>query len=286
VRGVPINFKQDERIIVMVLKQVSATDDSSVLIDDIAGHFQAMNLPRLAKANLYLGMPLSILKNISQALFDQRYEDENKKFNNRLRYAGIVRERNAETFMWDKDTYPFAEPGAIEAALSIDFVKQRKNLIVAGPPGTGKSMLVVIIACKAIRDGFSVKYKTAHDIAVDLKEMRTGNSLSSYIKKLKACDVLIIEDVKFASFNTSTAESFFSVINGRYECKTTIITSNGNINEWAAKFPDKTMSSAMLGRFYQEAILVNMNGAEDMRLKHAKGLLNLTSTDGIMRGGG
>ena len=270
----------------MVLQQENAAVDSSAVITDITGQFQAMKLPRLATQDLYLGMPFPILEKIHKALSEQRFEDENKRFVNRLRLSGIVRDRSADTFKWDNDTYPLAEPGVIECAMSIDFVKRRKNLIVAGPPGTGKSMMVIVVACKAIRAGFSVKYKSAHDIAVELKEARAGKCLSAYIKKLKACDVLIMEDVVFASFDKSTAQSFFSLIDGRYGQKTTIITSNGSINEWAASFPDKRMSSAILGRFYEDAILVNMNGAVDMRLKRAKGLLDIKDTDGSNTGGG
>ena len=56
----------------------------------------------------------------------------------------------------------------IERALDAGFVKLRQNLIVTGPPGTGKSLLVTIVACKAIWAGFSVKYKTGYDIAIEL----------------------------------------------------------------------------------------------------------------------
>jgi len=257
----------------MALKQVDVSEDASTVTDGITGIFQAMKLPRLADADLYLGIPFPILDKFYQALREQRLEDDKKKFLNRMRYSGIFKERSADTFKWGEDTYPLAEPGAIENALSIDFVRQRKSLIVAGPPGTGKSLLVTIIACKAIWAEFSVLYKTAHDIATELRETKTVNSLSGYIKKLQARDVLIIEDVTFATFDKPTAQAFFSIMDKRYGRKTTIITANGNINEWAGNFPDKSMSSAILGRFYEDATLINMNGAIDMRLSKAKGIL-------------
>jgi DNA replication protein DnaC len=147
---------------------------------------------------------------------------------------------------------------------------------MAGPPGAGKSLLTVVIACKAIREGFSLKYKTAHNIATELLEAKAGNSLSGYIKKLQSCDVLVIEDLTFSTFDLKTAQAFFSVIDGRYGSKTTIITSNSSIKEWVQNFPDEIMSSALLGRFYEEALLVNMNGAVDMRLKLAKGMIEAT----------
>jgi DNA replication protein DnaC len=263
----------------MTLKQANAAEGHSALINGVTGIFQAMNLPRLVNADLYLGIPFPVLENFHQALCEQRSEDEKKRFLNRLHYAGIFKERSADTFKWDGDTYPLAEPGAIESALSIEFVRQRKSLIVAGPPGAGKSLLVTIIACKAIWADFSVMYKTAHDIAIELRESKSGNSLSGYIKKLQARDVLIIEDVTFATFDKPTAQAFFSVMDKRYGRKTTVITANGNINEWAGNFPDKSMSSAILGRFYEDALLINMNGAIDMRLNKAKGMLGYMDND-------
>jgi DNA replication protein DnaC len=274
--GFTVAQQHDGRISIMTLKQENALDDTSEVIKEITSHFSAMNLPRMADSGLYLGMPFSMLEEFASALAEQRSRDEDKRFVNRLRYAGIVRERTPECFRWSDDAYPFAEPGAIESALDIDFIMQRRNLIIAGPPGVGKTLLVLIIACKAVRANFSVKYKTGHGIATELREARIGNSLSGYIKKLQGCDLLIIEDVIFATFDIKTAQSFFSLIDGRYGRKSTAITSNGSLNEWAAAFPDKSMSSAILGRFYEDALLINMNGAEDMRLKRAKGMLGNT----------
>ena len=262
------------------LKQENAAEDSAAAIENITGQFQAMRLPRLADAGLYLGAPLPVLENLRQALGEQRSEDERKRFASRMRHAGIARERSPDTFQWGPDTYPLADPGAVERALGAEFVGQRKNLVVAGPPGAGKSLLAVIVACKAIRAGFSVRYRTAHGIATELREAKAGNGLSGCIRRLQSCDLLVIEDVAFATFDARTAESFFSVVDGRYGRKSTAVTSNGSISEWAGNFPDKRMSSALLGRFYEDAILVNMNGAEDMRLKKAKGILECAGSEG------
>jgi len=263
----------------MQLKQDNALEDSATVINNITALFQEINMPLLAERSLYLGIPFKTLEAFHRTLSKQRYDDEKKRFHNRLRYAGITKERTENTFKWEDSTYPFAEPGVIESALTIDFIRQRKNLVMAGPPGAGKSLLAVVIACKAIREGFSLKYKTAHNIVTELREAKAGNSLSGYIKKLIACETLVIEDLTFVTFDLKTAHSFFSIIDGRYRSKTTIITTNGNIKEWVKNFPDEIMSSALLGRFYEEALLVNMNGAKDMRLELAKGMLEVAGKD-------
>jgi len=268
----------------MTLKQESAAENSAAVISGIKKLFSAMNLPKLADDRLYIGIPFTILDKFLNTLSEQRTADEKKRFANRLRYAGIVRERAEDTFKWGDETYPNAEPGVIESALTVDFVRQRKNLVVAGPPGAGKSLLVLIIGCKALREEFSVKYKTAHDIAVELSEAKDGNSLLGYVRKLQACDVLIIEDLTYATFDINTAQSFFSVIDGRCGRKTTILTSNSNIKNWAKDFPDKRMMPALLGRVYEDALLINMNGAQDMRLKRVKGMLDGVDKDGKWEG--
>ena len=59
------------------------------------------------------------------------------------------------------------------------------------------------------------------------------------------------------------------------------------MKEWARNLPVKEMGSAILGRFYEEALLINMNGAEDMRLKRAKGMLdNMGNCDVDAKGAG
>jgi len=262
----------------MTSKQENPAENVTALIDRITQEFHAMGLPLIANPKLYHGTPFSILDNFYQTLCKQRSEDEEKRFLNRMKYAGIFRQRSQNTFIWDEDIYPLAEPGAIESVLTLDFLRNRKNLVVIGPSGAGKSLLVLIAACNAIRANFSVKYKTGHDIAIALKEARIGNSLSGYIKKLQACDMLIIEDITFASLDSKAAPAFFAIIDRRYErCKTTVVTSNGNINEWAAGLKIEGMSTAILGRFYEGAILVNMNGAKDMRLRQAKDMLEDTT---------
>jgi DNA replication protein DnaC len=261
------------------LKQENAMDDAAAMTEEILKLFNAANMTRLANGNLYLGMPYPILKEFLEALNLQHLEDGNKRFRNRMRYAGIFKERTENTFCWDDDTYPQIEPGAIEQALTIEFVRQKRNLIMAGPQGVGKTLLTIILACKALREEFSVKYKTAHDIVTELLEARVGNILSGYIKKMQAYDVLVIEDFTFSSPDINTAQAFFSIIDKRYGRKSTIITTNKSIKKWIADFPDSSMCIAFLGRLYEDALWLNMNGAKDMRLKRAEGMIDSIEGD-------
>jgi DNA replication protein DnaC len=232
--------------------------------------FASADMLRLADPNLYIGAPYGVLVGLSDALARQIDENENRRYYNRMRYAGIIKEKTENTFKWDENTYPLMAPGLIEQALTLDFINEKQNLIMAGPPGVGKSVFAVVLACKALRKEFSVKYRTAHDIVTDLQEKRQGNSLSRYINRMQACDVLVIEDITFSDPDSKTAHDFFSIIDKRYGRKSTVITTNGNMKEWAASFSDKKLFAALFGRLYEEALVMNMNGAKDMRLSHSQ----------------
>jgi len=251
----------------MELKQENPAENSAAVINRIIELFGVVNLPFLADRSLYTGISQSVLMKFHSALDRQRREDEEKKFANRMRYAGIYKERTESTFQWDDNTYPLAQPGMIENILTIDFIREKKNLIIPGPPGSGKTLLSIIVACKAIRENFSVKYRTAHEIITELQEAKSGNSLSGCIKKYKSCDLLVIDDLTYATPDKKTAQSFFSIIDKRYALKSTIITSNTNIKTWTETFPDKSMCAALLGRVYEEGLVLNMNGAKDMRIQ-------------------
>ena len=264
----------------MQLKQEKPAENSAAVINEITKLFETVNLPRLADEGLYMGIPHSILAGFHSALDKQCTENEEKRFSNRMRYAGIHRERVEETFKWDDNTYPLAEQGIIDKILTIDFIRQKKNLIIPGPPGTGKTMLSIIVACKALRENFSVKYKTAHDIIIELQESRVGKGLTGYINKYKSCDLLIIDDLTYVTPDKKTAQAFFSIIDKRYNLKSTIITSNTSMKEWAETFPDKSMYAALIGRLQEEAIFLNMNGAKDMRLQREMDMLeNITTLE-------
>jgi DNA replication protein DnaC len=98
--------------------------------------------------------------------------------------------------------------------------------------------------------------------------------LSGCIKKYKACDLLIIDDLTYITPDKKTAQSFFSIIDKRYSLKSTIFTSNTNIKTWAENFPDESMCAAFLGRIVEESLLLNMNGAKDMRLQRDRDMFD------------
>lgn len=105
----------------MSVKQGYAAEDSAALIEDILKLYIEVKMPELANRNLHLGIPYPVLWELCNALHRQHSGDGDKRFYNRLWYAGIFKERTEHTFQCSEDTYPLAEPATVYQDSSVFF---------------------------------------------------------------------------------------------------------------------------------------------------------------------
>ncbi len=123
---------------------------------------------------------------------------------------------------------------------------KKKNIMLLGKPGTGKTFLASCIANTVIQRGFSVLFLTAFEAVERMLKYHTtfDSSKFSYLAPLLDCDLLIIDDLGSESiFKNVTVEYFFHVINERRLLdKTTVITSNLTIDEIGIRYGERTAS--------------------------------------------
>jgi len=91
-------------------------------------------------------------------------------------------------------------------------------------------------------------------------EARNDNRLSIYIKQFRKIDLLIIDELGYATFDLTAAELLFQLLATRYETMSTIITSNLAFSDWVKVFHDRTLTAAILDRITHHALILNMNG--------------------------
>ena len=86
------------------------------------------------------------------------------------------------------------------------------------------------------------------------------------LKNVNACDVLIIDELGYLSFDAAGASLLFQIFAARYETKSTMVTSNLEFSKWVTFLgQDEHMTAALIGRLVHQSIILNMNG-EDYRL--------------------
>ena len=124
---------------------------------------------------------------------------------------------------------------------SLDFIREGKNIIMTGNPGTGKTHTAIGLGIKACEQGYRVLYTTIPYLVTELKESNSKQKLRAYQKRFEKYDLIIADELGYISFDREAADLLFTVLSLRASQKSTIITSNLTFERWDEIFGDAAM---------------------------------------------
>ncbi|TDQ31887.1 IS21-like element helper ATPase IstB [Aureibacillus halotolerans] len=148
-----------------------------------------------------------------------------------------------------------------------EWLEQNYNLILLGPPGAGKTLLSVGLGIEAIHKGFQVYFVTMGELIQLLKTEEYVHKSKVQLKRLRASDLVIIDDVMYMALDQREATFFFQLIHQLYEQCSLILTSNRSPEEWTEIVGNQGMMTAILDRLLHRVEVIHMNN-ESHRLKH------------------
>ena len=152
------------------------------------------------------------------------------------------------------------------------FVRQKQDVLLLGPPGVGKSYLVQAIGHQAIKCGLLVLYRSIFDLARDFLHDEASSPkeqdrmLARYLKP----DLLIIDDMGMKQLPRRSGECLLEIILRRHENRSTMMTSNRPLEDWAKLIGDVPAATAILDRFLQHAQVMTITGRSYRLKDHAK----------------
>ena len=184
-------------------------------------------------------------------------EKAHRSLERRLRNARIGRFKPMVDFDWEwpeKIDRPL-----IERALTLEFIREGRNLILLGANGLGKTMITRNIAHAAVLAGHSVLFRTASDLLDDLQS-DSPLLLRRRLKKYARPALLCIDEIGYLSYDTHAADLLYEVINRRYEFRSVLITTNRAFKDWNLVFPNATSIVSLLDRLTHHADVTLIQG--------------------------
>jgi DNA replication protein DnaC len=173
------------------------------------------------------------------------------------------------------DTFDFAAIPGLNKMLVLDlarcgYILRRENIIALGNSGTGKTHVALALGLAACQKGFSVTFTTAASLVNQLLEARDERRLRKFQRNLQAVKLLIVDELGYVPLSPTGAELLFETFSQRYECGSTIVSSNLPFEDWTSILGSERLTGALLDRLTHHVSILAMNG-DSYRLKQSAG---------------
>jgi DNA replication protein DnaC len=185
-------------------------------------------------------------------------ERSRRRIERHLAEARLPPGKTLDTF--DFEAVPVVSKAQIMALAAGDaWLDKGANLILFGPPGTGKSHLAAALSFALVENGWRVLFARTTDLVQRLQIARRELALEAAIARLDKYHLLILDDLAYVTKDQAETSVLFELIGARYERRSLLVTANQPFGEWGKIFPDQAMTLAVIDRLVHHASIFEMN---------------------------
>ncbi|WP_420636167.1 IS21-like element helper ATPase IstB [Candidatus Palauibacter sp.] len=133
------------------------------------------------------------------------------------------------------------------------------NVLLFGPPGTGKSHLAAGLGLRLVENGFRVLYQRTANLVQKLQAARRDLALEGAIRKLYKYHLLVLDDFSYVTSENAETSVLFELIGARYENRSLLVIANEPFSARGRIFGGDAMTLAAVDRLVHRSHIFELN---------------------------
>jgi DNA replication protein DnaC len=173
----------------------------------------------------------------------------------------------------EMETFPFSRQPKLnrKRIMSLydgfDYMTKKRNIVLLGPTGSGKTGLATSFLLQAIDRGYRGYYISFPNLVAELYASLADHSEAKVIQKYVSYDCLVIDEVGYVEVEPAQVGLFFTLMQKRHKTKTTLITSNLGFSDWSSFLKNNHLTAALIDRLTENSHVINMKNCKSLRDK-------------------
>lgn len=200
----------------------------------------------------------SYVEFLARLLEDEAERRAQKQLALRIRRAAINTTKTLEGF--DFAFNPTINRQQVLDLATCAYIRHKRNVLICGPTGVGKTHLAQALAHEACRRGYTALFVNTYRMLQHLNGGRADGTLEKRQQTYLRPDLLVLDDFGLKPLRPPAPEDLYDIIHERYERGSILLTSNRPPEEWPELFGDPLLASAGLDRLTHEAHVLLITG--------------------------
>jgi DNA replication protein DnaC len=202
-------------------------------------------------------------------LLIQIVEDEYLAKQDRAREFRLTRAQIPERYVMA--TYPFERQPKLDRKKvlaiydSLDYMLERRNVMLLGRTGSGKTGLATAYLTRAIERGYRGRFVRFADLVAELYASIADHTQEKVLRRYAKYDCLLVDEVGYVDVEPVQAGLFFTLMQKRHKKRTTLVTSNLGFSDWGSFLRNPHLTAALVDRLTETSYVINMRDCDGLR---------------------